>query len=65
MQYRVDAHRGFEQVLVITDGDKITVADLHGEILIEYTRPAAGATYVGNRRPRGRRPNTPQLSPKS
>ena len=26
--------------MVITDGDKITVADLEGEILIEHTRPA-------------------------
>jgi putative transposase len=44
-----------QQVLVITAGDKITVADLEGEILIEHTRPAPGMTYVGNGRPRGPR----------
>jgi hypothetical protein len=49
----VDGRRGFQQVLVITAGDKITVADLEGEILIEHTRPAPGLTYVGNGRPRG------------
>jgi putative transposase len=57
--YRVGARHGFQQVLVITDGtqpgDKITVTDLHGEILIEHTRPAPGITYVGNGRPRGPR----------
>jgi hypothetical protein len=35
----VDGRRGFQQVLVITAGDKITAADLEGEILIEHTRP--------------------------
>jgi putative transposase len=55
VQYMVDGRRGFQQVLVITTGDKITVADLDGEILIEHTRPAPGVTYVGNGRPRGPR----------
>jgi transposase InsO family protein len=63
--YKVGPQHRFEQVLVITDGDKITVADLHGEILIEHTRPAPGITYVGNGRPPGPRPKTPQPSPKS
>jgi transposase InsO family protein len=65
VHYKVDGRRGLEQVLVITDDDKITVTDLHGEILIEHTRPAPGVTYVGNGRPRGPRPKTPQPSPKS
>jgi putative transposase len=65
VHYKVDGRRALEQVLVITNGDKITVADLEGEILIEHTRPAPGVRYVGNSRPRGRRPNTPQTSPKS
>ncbi|MFI6829699.1 hypothetical protein ACIBG5_21580 [Kribbella sp. NPDC050241] len=51
----VDGRRGFQQVLVITAGDKITVADLEGEILIEHARPAPGLTYVSNGRPRGPR----------
>lgn len=55
VQYMVDGRRGFQQVLVITAGDRITVADLEGEILIEHTRPAPGVTYVGNGRPRGPR----------
>jgi hypothetical protein len=36
-------------------GNKITVTDLHGEILIEHTQPVPGVTYVGNgRHPGGR-----------
>ncbi|HET6738296.1 MAG TPA: IS481 family transposase [Kribbella sp.] len=46
--YQVDGRRAFQQVLVITAGDKITVADLDGEILIEHTRPVPGIIYVGN-----------------
>jgi len=63
--YKVDGRRSFEQVLVVTDGDTITVADLDGEILIEHTRPAPGVTYVGNGRPRGQAPNSDETSPKS
>ena len=65
VNYMVGGQHGFQQVLVITDGDKITVADLDGEILIEHTRPAPGVTYVGNGRPRGPRPKNPGTSPKS
>ncbi|CUR59638.1 Integrase, catalytic region (fragment) [metagenome] len=63
--YMVDGQHGFQQVLVITDGDTITVADLDGEILIEHTRPAPGVRYVGNGRPRGPRPTTSKTSPRS
>jgi putative transposase len=31
VHYKVDGRRGLEQVLIITDGDKITVTDPHGE----------------------------------
>jgi putative transposase len=65
VHYKVDGGRGLEQVLIITDGDTITVADLEGEILIEHTRPAPGVTYVGNGQPRGPRPSPPKASPKS
>ena len=41
VHYKVDGRRAFEQVLVITDDDKITVTDPQGEILIEHTRPAS------------------------
>lgn len=60
----VDGRRGFQQVLVITAGDKITVADLEGEILIEHPRPAPGVTYVGNGRPAAHA-KTPESSPMS
>jgi transposase InsO family protein len=65
VHYKVDGQYGFQHVLVITDGDTITVASLEGEILIEHTRPAPGVTYVGNGRPRGGRTKTPQQSPMS
>jgi hypothetical protein len=65
VHYMVGGPYGFHHVLVIVDGDKVTVADLEGEILIEHTRPAPGITYVGNGRPRGPRPKKPRPSPKS
>lgn len=65
VHYMVGGQYGFQQVMVITDGDKITVADLDGEILVEHTRPAPGVRYVGNGRPRGPRPKPPETSPKS
>jgi putative transposase len=48
VNYLVGGSYGFQQVLVITAADNITVADLDGEILIEHTRPGPGVTYVGN-----------------
>jgi putative transposase len=63
--YMVDGKYGFQHVMIVTDDHKITVADLNGEILIEHTRPAPGIKYVGNGRPRGGRPRTPDVSPKS
>ena len=67
--YKIGVEHAFKQVLVVTDtnqpGDKIITTDLHGEILAEHTPPAPGVTYVGNGRPRGRRPKNPEPSPKS
>ena len=54
VNYKVGERYGFEQVLVIVDGDSITIADLDGETLIEHTRPTPGITYVGNGKPPGR-----------
>lgn len=55
--YNVGSQHAFRQVLIVTDsdqtGDRITVTDLDGEILIEHTRPAPGVRYVGNGRPPG------------
>lgn len=65
VHYKVDGQRAYQQVLVTTDGNKITVTDMQGEILIEHTRPAPGVKYVGNAKPPGGRPRPPQLSPKS
>ena len=55
VHYKVDGRLACEQVLVVTAGDNITVADLDGEVLIEHTRAAPGVTYVGNGKPRGPR----------
>jgi putative transposase len=67
--YKIDVHRAFEQVLVVSDGDepgdKIIVTDPRGEILAELTRPEPGVTYVGNGRPPGTPPKSPVVSPKS
>jgi transposase InsO family protein len=63
--YKIDVDHAFQQVLVVTDDDKITITDLDGEILAEHTRPAPGTTYVGNGRRPGTRPNNPGVSPKS
>jgi len=63
--YKVGGRHGLQQVLVATDGDQITVADLDGEILIEHTRPAPGVTYVGNGKPRGSHPKPDETSPMS
>lgn len=73
--YMVDKRRAREEVLVVQDGDTIVITDLQGTILIGHTRPAPGISYVGNGRPRGRRPKsatdpsastrTPEPSPMS
>ncbi|MFC6286464.1 integrase core domain-containing protein [Nocardioides sp. GCM10027113] len=63
--YKIDVDHAFKQVLVVTDGDRITITDFDGEILAEHTRPAPGVTYIGNGRPPGPRPRNPEPSPKS
>jgi hypothetical protein len=63
--YMVGGQHFFQQVLIVTDGDQITVTDLEGEVLIEHTRPAPGITYVGNGRPPGMPPRPPEVSPMS
>ncbi|KAB7752935.1 integrase core domain-containing protein [Mycolicibacterium mucogenicum] len=63
--YKVGGRYGLQEVLVATDGDKIIVADLDGEILIEHTRAAPGVTYVGNGKPRGSHPKPEETLPMS
>ena len=63
--YKIDVDHAFKQVLVVSDGDRILIADLQGEILAEHTRPAPGIRYVGNGRPPGPRPKNPEPLPKS
>jgi putative transposase len=65
VHYMVGGQHRFQQVLIVDDGETITVADLNGEVLIKHARPAPGITYVGNGRPRGPQAKTPQPSPKS
>ena len=60
--YMVDGQRAGQHVLIVEDGNKILIADLQGTILIEHTRPAPGIKYVGNGRPRGRRPRPSPMS---
>ena len=60
VDFVVGGQHRFQHVLVIADDNKITITDLDGVILIEHTRPAPGATYVGNGRPRGPRPRGPR-----
>jgi putative transposase len=62
--YMVDGSRRGQEVLVVIDGERIIVADLAGEILIEHIKATPGIKYIGNGRPRGRRPGT-RPSPKS
>lgn len=61
----VGGQYGLQHVLVVIDGEALTITDLDGEILIKHTRPAPGVTYLGNGRPRGQRLKTSQPSPKS
>lgn len=63
--YLVGGQHGLQLVLVIADGDDLTITDPNGEILAEHTRPAPGITYVGNGRPRGPRAKPSEPSPKS
>jgi len=56
VHYKVDERRGLQQVLVITAGDRITVANLAGETLSEPTRPATGIRPVRPIPPRAPRP---------
>jgi len=65
VDYMVDSARAGQEVLVVQDGEQILVVDMHGEILIEHTRAAPGRTYVGNGRPRGRRPSAARPTPMS
>jgi putative transposase len=59
VQYLVGTQYGFQRVLVITNGDTLTVTNPQGQILIEHTRPAPGTAYVGNAKPPGPHTNNP------
>ncbi len=63
--YMVSAHYRYESILVVADRDEVIVANLQGEVLAEYKRPAPGETYVGNGRPKGRWRETSDPSPNS
>ena len=52
-------------VFELVAGDKVSVADLEGEVLIEHTRPGPAVTYLGNGRPGGPHPSPTQTSPMS
>ncbi len=65
VEYMIDSRLAGQEVLVIDNSTTLLIADLDGEVLIEHTRPGPGIKYVGNGRPRGRRPKPPETSPKS
>ena len=64
--YMVDGSRHGQEVLVVIDADRIIVADLAGEILIEHTGSSTSATAgheAGVPAPdRHRRPDTPTVT---
>jgi len=73
--YKIGVDHAFGQVLVVGDGsqpgDKITITDLHNEILAEHTRPPPGIRHIGNDHPaepadqpreRHRSPDTPTVT---
>lgn len=62
VHYMVGGQYGLQHVLVITEDNTITVADLDGVILIEHHRPAPGITYVGNGKSRGSTSTTSPMS---
>jgi putative transposase len=65
--YKIDVEHRFKQVLVVTDGDKLTITDLDGEILAEHTRPAPGVTTSATAGPEdhARRPRIRHRSPET
>jgi putative transposase len=48
--YLVAGRYGLNHVLVVTDGNPVTITNLDGEILAHHTRPAPWVSYVGNGR---------------
>lgn len=61
--YMIDGQRAGQDVLLIEDENTITVSEPDGTVIIEHTRAAPGICYVGNGKPRGRRPRTMETSP--
>lgn len=62
VQYRVGGQHAFQEVLIVVEGNVLTIIDTEGEILIEHTRPAPGISYVGTGRPPGSRPPASPMS---
>ena len=63
--YLVAGRYGLQHVLVVTNGNALTITDLDGEILAQHTRPASGVRYVGNGRRPGPIAKSDEVSPKS
>lgn len=62
---QIDGQLADQTVYVIPDTDNVAFADTAGTIIIEHAWPEPGVRYVGNGKPRGRRPRTPETSPMS
>ena len=69
--FLVNRHLAASTVIAIWDTSTITFADPHGEVLIQYTWPPQGTTYVSHHPPDptnqrgGRGRKKPQPSPMS
>ncbi|OLO82818.1 hypothetical protein BKH13_08160, partial [Actinomyces naeslundii] len=49
--FLVNRHLAASTVIAIWDTSTITFADTHGEVLIQYTWPPQGTTYVSHHPP--------------
>ena len=49
--FLVNRHLAASTVIAIWDTTTITFADVHGEVLIQYTWPPQGTTYVSHHPP--------------
>ena len=54
-----------QHVFVVYEPEGVMIFDDRGTLIVEHPWPAPGIRYVGNGKPRGRRPKTLPLSPMS
>lgn len=62
---QIDGQLAGQTVYIIPAPDNVAFTDTTGTVIIEHAWPAPGVKYVGNGKPRGRRPKTLWPSPMS